>query len=111
MDDASDSLVGIPNLSDGDNYPDILKLLEIASVPPFGPTEAERAASAIRRLKTAYKSTKASEREGNLNSIQLQSLVEANVLKVADIFMRNWNGRMMQNLPSIIFSTKCIRTH
>ena len=51
--DASDSLVGTLNLADGDNHPNIRKLLERASVSPIGSTEAERVASGIRRLKTA----------------------------------------------------------
>ena len=95
MDDASDSLVVTLNLTDSDNYPNIQKLLEKASLPPTGSTEAEQVASGIRRLKTACRSTMASEREGNLNLIQLQSLIETDVLKVVDVFMRNGNRRMM----------------
>ena len=96
--DISDSLVGTLNIVDDDNYPNIPKLLEIVSVSPIGSTEAERAASGIRRLKNVYRSTMTSERQGNLNLVQLQSLVEVNVMKVADIFMKNGNRRMMQNL-------------
>ena len=47
MDDESDSLVGTLNLADGGNYPNMLKLSEIASVSPVGLTEAERAASTL----------------------------------------------------------------
>ena len=39
--------------------------------------EAGRGAS----LKTAYRSTTTSEREGNMNLIQLQSLVEVDALR------------------------------
>ena len=59
---------------------------------PIGSTEAKRAASDIRRLKTAYKSIMTRAREGNLNLIQLQYLDEVDVLKIADIFMRNGIG-------------------
>ena len=73
---------GTLNLADGDNCPDIWKLLEIASVLPIRSTESEGAASGIRKLKTAYKSEMTSEEEGNLNLTQLQSLAEVHVLKV-----------------------------
>ena len=57
MIDTSDSLVGTLNVADIDNYPIIPKLLEIGSVSPIGLAEAERAASGIRRLRTAHRST------------------------------------------------------
>ena len=41
LNDASDSLVRTLNLADGDNYPNIQKLLETASVSQIGSTEAE----------------------------------------------------------------------
>ena len=93
LDNASDSLVGTLNLADGDNYPNIQKLLEIASTSPIGSTEAEQAALNIRRLKTVYRSTVISDREGNLILVKLQSFVEVDVLKVADIFLRNGSRR------------------
>ena len=94
---ASDSLVGTLNLADGDNYPNRQKLLETASISPTGSTEEERAASGA---------TMTSEWQDNLNLIQLQSLIQVDVLKVADILMRNGNRRMEQNLPTNNFSTK-----
>ena len=93
LDNASDSLAGTLNLVDGDNYPNIQKLLEIASTSPIGSTEAEQAALNIRRLKTVYRSTMISDREGNLILVKLQSFVEVDVLKVADIFLRNGSRR------------------
>ena len=94
---ASDTFVGTLNLADGDNYPNRHKLLETASISPTGSTEGERAASG---------GTLTSERQDNLNLIQLQSLIQVDVLKVADILMRNGNRRMEQNLPTNNFSTK-----
>ena len=96
MDDASNNLVGTLTQVDVYNYPNVRRHVEIASVSPVGSTEAERAASGIRRSKTAYRSIMTIEREGNLNLIQLLSLVEVDVWKVADIFMRNGNRGMMQ---------------
>ena len=94
---ASDTFVGTLNLADGDNYPNRQKLLETASISPTGSTEGERAASG---------GTMTSEWQDNLNLIQLQSLIQVDVLKVADILMRNGNRRMEQNLPTNNFSTK-----
>ena len=41
-----------------------------------------------------------SEREGYLNLIHLQSLLEVDILKVVNMFIRNGNKRLMQNLTS-----------
>ena len=97
LDKASDSFVGTINLADGDNYPNRRKLLKTASISPTRSTEGERAASG---------GTMSSEWEDNLNLIQLRSLIHVDVLKVADILMRNGNRRMEQNLLPNSFSTK-----
>ena len=97
LDKASDSFVGTINLADGDNYPNKRKLLETASMSPTGSTEGERAASG---------GTMTSEWQDNLNLIQLQSLIQVDVLKIADILMRNGNRRMEQSFPPNNFSTK-----
>ena len=81
LNNASDSLVRTLNLEDGDNYPNIQKRLETASVSQIGSTEAEYAASGIRRLENEYRSAMTSVGEGNLNLIQLQPLVEFDVWK------------------------------
>ena len=97
FDKASDSFVGTINLADGDNYPNRRKLLKTTSISPTGSTEGERAASG---------GTMSSEWEDNLNLIQLRSLIHVDVLKVADILMRNGKRRMEQNLLPNSFSTK-----
>ena len=57
-------------MTDPDSFPNIRKLLNIGCVSPIGSTEAERAVSGIRRLKTLYWSTVSDSREGDLNFIQ-----------------------------------------
>ena len=65
-------------------------------------TEAERAASGVRRFKTPYRSTMSDTREGNLNLIQLQSIVaEIEIDKVVDIFKRMIPRRMFDK--SLLF--------
>ena len=62
-------------------------------------TEAEQVTSGFRRLKTAHKSPVANQREGNLNLIWLPSLVDIDIFKVANAFIKNGNRSLMQNLP------------
>ena len=57
------------NATDKDCFPNIYKILEIPCISPLASTGAERVASGIRRLKTAYWSTVTDERERNLNLI------------------------------------------
>ena len=52
----------------------------------------------IRRLKTAYRSTIAEEREGNLNLMQLQGIVEIDTVEVANIFIKRRKRRLIHNL-------------
>ena len=46
--------------------------------------------------------------ERDLNLIELQSFVEANFLKVVDIFIRNGNRRTMQNTSKCFFHPNVI---
>ena len=39
------------------------------------------------------------EREGNLNLIQLQGMVEIDTIKVANIFKKSGKRRLMHDLP------------
>ena len=70
--DPPDGFIDALEMADEDTFPNIRKLLLIGCVSPLGSCEAERADSDIRRLKTAYRSTMSSVREGNLNLIQTQ---------------------------------------
>ena len=81
-------------MADPDSFPNIRKLLTTGCVSPIGSTEAERAASGIRRLKTPYWSTMSDSREGDLNLIQLQKVTEIDISKVAQIFV-NLNRRRL----------------
>ena len=53
--DPPDSFLESLEVADIDCYPNIRQLLVIGCVSPIGSTEAERAASGIRRLKTPYR--------------------------------------------------------
>lgn len=93
------SLISALNAPGIDNYLNVWKLLETTCISPTGSKEAERAASGIRRLKTAYRSTVTGEKEENLNLIQMQSLTDSDVSKLSEIFIMNCNRRLMKNLP------------
>ena len=96
-----DGLLDSLKLADKDFFPNIRRLLIIGCVSPIGSTEAERAASGIRRLKTPYRSTMSGIREGNLNLIQLQRLAEIDIEDVAQIFINDNPRRMFDS--SIIY--------
>ena len=103
LEEPTDSLIETLNATDKDRFPNLYKILEIACLSPLASTEAERAASGIRRLKTAYRTTMTDEREGKLNLIQLQGMVEYDTIKVANIFIKSGKRRLMHDLPPSIF--------
>ena len=55
-------------------FPNIRILLAIGCISPIGSTEAERAASGVRRLKTPYRVPMKDKRESDLNFLQLQCI-------------------------------------
>ena len=63
-------------MADPDSFPNIRTILTIGCVSPIGSTEAEPAASGIRRLKTPHRSPMSDSREGNLNLIEPQKVTE-----------------------------------
>ena len=91
------------NVTDKDCYPNIYKILEISCISPLVSTEAKRAASEIKRLKIAYRSTMTEEREGNLNLIQLQGMVEFDTIIVGNIFIKSRKRSLMHDLPQASF--------
>ena len=103
LEEPTGSLIETLNATDKDHFPNLYKILEITFLSPLASTEAERAASGIRRLKTAYITTMTDEREGNLNLIQLQGMVEYDTIKVANIFIKSRKRRLMHDLPPSIF--------
>ena len=69
LEEPTDSLIETLNATDKDRFPNLYKILEIACLSPLASTEAERAASGIRRLKTAYRSTMTDERKFKFNTV------------------------------------------
>ena len=96
-----DSLLDALRVADRDIFPSIRKLLVIGCISPIGSCEAERAASGGRRLKTAYRSTMASERESHLNLIQMRPDLLTTPSAVVDAFIEQQPRRMFS--PSILF--------
>ena len=91
-----DGFIDSLSLADADFFPNVRKLI-LGATSPVGSTEAERAASGIRRLKTPYRSTMSDLREGNLNLIQLQRIVpEIDVDEVIAIFARMKPRRLFE---------------
>ena len=104
LEEQTDSLIERLNATDRYCFPNLYKILEIACISHLASTEAERATSGIRKLKTSYRSTMTDERERNLNLIQLQGMVEIDTIKVAHIFMKSRKRRLMHDLPPSKFS-------
>ena len=100
--DPPDGFIETLTFADEDFFPSVRQLLLIGATSPIGSTEAERAASGIRRLKSPYRSKMSDIREGNLNLIQLQRIVpQIDVEKVVDIFRNARSRRMFDH--SLIF--------
>ena len=72
--DLQDSSIDMLKYADLDCFPNILVLLAIGCISPIGSTEAERAASGVRRLKTPYHAAIGDKRESGLNFLQLQHI-------------------------------------
>ena len=69
--------------ADRDCFPNIRILLAIGCISHIGLTEAESAASGVRRLKTLYRPTMGDKRESDLNFLQLQRIKKVNPEKVS----------------------------
>ena len=68
----SDSLINALNHANSEDYPTLRSILEVGCLSPIGSTEAERAASGVRRIKTPYRSLMLDIRESNLLIAHLQ---------------------------------------
>ena len=84
----ADSFLEVLKYTEPDFYPNIKQLLIIGCVSPISSTEAEGAASGVSRLKTHYCSTMPDEREGDLNSIQLQKVTDVDENEVIKTFIQ-----------------------
>ena len=82
-----------------DCFPNICILLAIGCISPIGLTEAESAASGLRRLKTLYRPTMGDKRESDLNFLQLQRIKKLDPEEVSVLFIdlhirRLFNGKI-----------------
>lgn len=87
LEDPPDGFLEALVYGDIDIFPNIRVLLILGAVSPLGSCEAERSASGVGRLKTAYRSTMADTREADLNLIQLQKVVKVDVQEVIRMFI------------------------
>ena len=83
-----DGLLETISLADYDFFPNIKKLLVIGCISLIGSTEAERAASGVRRLKTLFRSTMGEQREIDLNLLQLQQVEDIDIDKAVASFIK-----------------------
>ena len=71
----------------------IRKLLFKGATSPISSSEAERAASGIRRLKTAFRNAMEDERESNLNLLQIHTAGSINV-EILQMFIKKTLRRL-----------------
>ena len=71
-------------------------MLLLGATPPTGSTEAEKAASGIRRLKTPYPSSMRDKRESGLNLLYLQQISNIDIQNVAQMFIRMYAQKMFK---------------
>ena len=83
------------SFADTDFFQNIRKLLIFGATSPIWSTEAERAASVIRRLKTPYWSTIGDKREIDLNLLQLQRISNTDIQSVVQMFIRRCTIRKL----------------
>ena len=98
---STNSLLETISLADYDVFPSIKKLLVTGCISPIGSTEAERAASGFRRLKTPFYSTMGEQRESDLNLLQLQRAQDIGTDQVVASFTKK-NSRKLY-ARSILF--------
>ena len=90
LEDPLDGIIVALNFADTDFFPNIHKLLILGATSPIGSTEAERAASGIRRLKTPYQTTMGDKRESDLNLLHLQRISNIDIQSVTKMFIRKY---------------------
>ena len=81
-----DSFADVLKVADVDFFPNIRKLLLTGATSPISSSEAERAASGILRLKTAFRNNMKDERESNLNLLQMLTTGSINVEEILQMF-------------------------
>ena len=97
-----DSFADVSKVADVDFFPNIRKLLLTGATSPVSSSEAERAASGIIRLKTAFRNNMKDERESNLNLLQMLTTGSINVEEILQMFTEKNPGRLFSS--SLAFS-------
>ena len=72
--ESQDSYIDILKYAERDCFPNRRKRLAIECISPIGLTEAERAVSGVRRLKTPYRARMGDKRESDLNFLLSQRI-------------------------------------
>ena len=75
------SFIDMLKYANRDCFPNIRILLAIGCISPIRSSEAEKAASGVRRLKTPYRATIGDKRESNLSFLHLQHMKKVDLNK------------------------------
>ena len=78
------------------------KLLLIGETPSISSAEAERAASGIRKLKTAFRNTMKGVPENNLNLLQVHTTGNINVKEILQIFIKKTQEDCFHHLKFLV---------
>ena len=94
LQDEPNNIIETLEFPDLNFFPNICRLLLIEAVSPIRSTKAERAASGIPRLKTAFRSTVTDRWESDLDLSQIQLITTVNIYRVADMFINHHPRRL-----------------
>ena len=99
-----DSFVDVLKFADIDFFTNIRirKLLLLGATSPISSSEAEKAASGIIRLKTAFRNNTKDERGSNLNLLQIHTTGSINVEEILQMFIKKEPRRLFS--LSLVFS-------
>ena len=101
LEDPPDPIIETLNFADTDFFLNIRELLLLRATSPLESTEAGRAASGVRRLKTPYRSKMGDKRESDLNLLHLQLISNMAIQSVDQIFIRMYPRKMLKK--SVLF--------
>ena len=97
-----DKFVDVLKFADVDFFTNIRKLLLLGATSPISSSEAEKAASRIIRLKTAFRNNTKDERGSNLNLLQIHTTGSINVEEILQMFIKKEPRRLFS--LSLVFS-------
>ena len=101
LEDPPDGIIEALNFADTDFSPNICKLLILGATSPIGSTEAERAASGIKRLKSPYPRSVGDKRESHLNQLHPQQISNIDIQSVTQMFNRKYPQKIFKK--SVLF--------